>query len=261
MNPARLAHRLAAVGLMLCAATASAGGHMVYIPQFYVIPGQKPTQDEVCVTADVAVGAKSRSQNGDVMEIISLNGTSAMCRNKDKAILAHVLLTPASDFTSSLKIGLPPGFRELPISDRNRFYGERFEAEDPKRHLHVWIKSWRRDNAASFNTWIQRERGSQVDGNERTQSRTETFDLDGIEGRRWDIIDAPAKGLFAKRKAWVMTYLKGDKELVRIEVAANADDLEKVREEITAIAEHLEGLRADRSPSETSESVPTPPAS
>jgi hypothetical protein len=261
MSTRRGRHLFAAISVTLCAAAASAGGHMVYIPQFYVIPGQKPTQDEVCVTADVVAGAKSRSQNGDIMEITSIGGKSPMCRDKDKAFLAHVLLTPASDFTSALKIGLPPGFRELPISDRNRFYGERFEAEDPKRHLHVWIKSWRRDHAASFNTWIQRERGGQVDGNERTQSRTETFELNGIEGRRWDLIDAPAKGLFAKRKAWVVTYLKGDKELVRIEVALNADDLEKVREEITSIAEHLEGLRADPAPSETTESTPTPPAS
>jgi len=261
MITTRWARLLIAGAASLCAAAALAGGHMVYIPQFYVIPGQKPTRDEVCVTAEVVVGAKSRSQNGDIMEITSLDGHSPMCREKDKAILAHVLLTPASDFTSSLRIGLPPSFRELPLTDRQRFYGERFEAEDSKRHMHVWIKSWRRDTAASFNTWIQRERGSQIDGNERTQSRTETFDLDGIEGRRWDLIDAPAKGLFAKRRAWVVTYLKGEKELVRIEVAVQADDLEKYREEITAIAEHMEGLHATPAPSETTDAAPTPPAS
>jgi hypothetical protein len=260
MNRQRAAHRLAAISLTLCAAAASAGGHMVYIPQFYVIPGQKPTQDEVCVTADVVAGAKTRSQNGDVMEITSLEGKSSMCLDKDKSILAHVMLTPASDFTSSLKIGLPPGFRETPITDRQRFYGERFEAEDRKRNLHVWIKSWRRDKAANFNTWIQHERGVQVDGNERTQSRTESFDLDGIEGRRWDLIDSPAKGLFAKRQAWVVTYLKGEKELVRIEVAVHADDLDKYREEITAIAEHLEGLRVGAAPSEPAELATAPPS-
>ncbi len=242
------ARLMAAASLTVCAAAAVAGGHMVYIPQFYVIPGQKPTLDEVCVMADVSVGAKTRSQNGDVMEVTALNGRSPMCRDKDKSILAHVLLTPASDFNSSLKIGLPPGFRELPINDRQRFNGERFEAEDARRHMHVWIKSWRRDKSANFNTWIQRERGTQVDGNERTQSRTETFDLDGIEGRRWDLMDGPAKGMFAKRQAWVVTYLKGEKELVRIEVAVHAEDLEKYREEITAIAEHMEGLRADGTP-------------
>jgi hypothetical protein len=239
---------------------ALAGGHYVYIPQFYVIPGQKPTRDEVCVTPEVPVGAKQKSLNGDVMEILSLNGRSTMCRDKTKPILAHVLLTPPSDFTSNLKIALPKGFQELQVTDRNRFYGERFEAEDRKRGLHVWVKSWRRDAATNFNAWVQSERTRQMEGNGRTQSRTETVDLDGIEARRWDLIAEPPTGLFAKRRAWIETYIKGEHEFVRIEIGLNADDLEKYRAELSSIAENLQGLReplpANEAPTEPAKPAP-----
>ena len=234
--------------------------HYVYIPQFYVIPGQKPTRDEVCVGPEVPVGTTQKSFNGDTMEILSLDGRSKMCGAKDKPILAHVLLTPAADFTSGLRIALPPGFKELPITDRNRFLGERFEAEDPKRAIHVWVKTWRRDRAASFNAWIQKERASQIEGNERTESRTETLDLDGIEARRWDLIDGPPKGLFAKRRAWIETYLKGDKELVRVEIGLNASDLETYRAELSSIAENIEGLKNEAAtPAPAGDAVQPPP--
>ena len=177
----RARQTLMALALGSAALPALGGGHYVYIPQFYVIPGQKPTHDEVCVGPEVPVGTTQKSFNGDTMEILSLDGRSKMCGAKDKPILAHVLLTPAADFTSGLRIALPPGFKELQITDRNRFLGERFEAEDAKRAIHVWVKTWRRDRAASFNAWIQKERASQIEGNERTESRTETLDLDGIE--------------------------------------------------------------------------------
>ena len=153
----RVRQALMALAFGSAALPALGGGHYVYIPQFYVIPGQKPTHDEVCVGPEVPVGTKQKSFNGDTMEILSLDGHSQMCRAKDKPVLAHVLLTPAADFTSGLRIALPPGFKELQITDRNRFLGERFEAEDPKRAIHVWVKTWRRDRAASFNTWIQKE--------------------------------------------------------------------------------------------------------
>lgn len=260
MNGARVA---AALALTLAAAAASAGGHMVYIPQYYVIPGQKPTTDEVCVAPAVAVGEKSKSQNGDVMEVVSLNGRSKLCRDKDKPILAHVLLTPAGDFNSTLRIGLPPGLTEQPITDRDRFYGKRFAAEDRKRHLNIQVHSWRNDNAGSFNAWIWQQRSTQIDGNGRTTSRVEELEIDGCEARRWDLIGEPGKDkLFAKgiQWSWVETYVKGEHEFVWIEVGVRADQLDKYRAEINAMGEALTGLKTVPTPAAAAEpaSDPTP---
>lgn len=249
------------LAVLLLPGMALAGGHYVYIPTFYTIPGQKPSVDSVCVPESAAVGQTSKSVNGDTLELIELNGKSRMCAGKDKPILAHVRLTPAADFASTLRVGLPPGFTELTPTDRDRFNGVRFEAEDRKRGLHVWVKSWRRDTTANFNQWLHNVRGEQVDGNARTQSRTEELEIDGCEARRWDLISPPGKsGLLVRATtwSWIETYIKGEHELVSVEVGAKSEDLDKLREELNAIAEGIQGLRGPIDASTETPAAPVP---
>jgi len=234
---------LASLALYGAAAWGRGGGGMVFT--YYTIPGKRPGLDNVCVTPELTVGAKSKNINGDVMEVTELLGKSAMCRAKDKPILAKVQLTPSADFTSTLKIGLPKDFVELPLTDKDRFDGKRFVANNRHRDITVYVSSWNRAGAVNFNTWIRQVRQNQIDGNDRTSSTVEELDFDGIEARRWVLMGGPAKGMFAKKKAWVETYIKGDKELVWVEVAINADDLDKHRDEIYAISESVSGLKAE----------------
>jgi hypothetical protein len=168
-----------------------------------------------------------------------------MCPGSQR-VLAHVQLTPASDFQSTLRIGLPAGFREAVVTDRDRFNGRRFIAQDLKRHLYLSVGSWRADKSGTFNAWIRQQRSAQIDGNARTTSRVEELEIDGCEARRWDLIGEPGKGgLLGKQpqRVWIETYIKGDHELAWIEVGVNADDLDKARDEMNAIAGSIQGLR------------------
>jgi hypothetical protein len=167
-----------------------------------------------------------------------------------------VTLTPSSEFTSTLKIGLPSGFTEIPLSDKDRFDGKRFVSDNRHRAMTVFVSSWNRAATVNFNAWIRQVRQNEIDGNDRTSGTVEEFEIDGLEARRWVLTGGPAHGMFAKQKAWVKAFIKGDKELAFVEVAVNAADLEKDRDEIDAIIASVSGLKIDAAAATTA--TPTP---
>jgi len=231
-----------ALGLLAAPVLATAGGHGYYY--FTVIPGQKPTLDEVCVTTSVEVGAHSRNANGDDIAIKDIVGKSPMCKDKTKPLLAHVAYTASESFQSTLRIGLPEGFKEMPITDKERFEGLRFHAWNAKRSMAVFIHTWDRRAVPRFDNFVRDNKLRQIDGNDWTQSRMEEIEVDGLSARRWTTQASKPAGLFAKARSYVETYVLGEKEIAAVQIGVNGDDLANEAVEINDIIAGLKGLSA-----------------
>ena len=241
----RLRDGFIAAALALTAAASPAlaahgGGHIVIITPGYRIA---PRKDQICVAESLNVGQSIKNPNGDLLTVKKLSGKSPMCKKPATPILAEVEFIASATWQSTLSIELPEGYKQLDLTEKERFDGTRMRAVNKAKDVSVYVQSWdRRRTVQLFDLYVDAEKRDWATRGVKTkQTDTEKLTIHGAKAQRWET-EIPGSGFLAPTFTHLTTDLLGQSEVVYIDVMTQTKKFPALREEIQKIGESLTGL-------------------
>lgn len=243
----RLCGRLIAAVLALSAAAAAAlaghGGGYIVVMRPGIGIGMTPRKDQICVAESLSIGRSFKNANGDLLTVKKLSGKSPMCKKPATPILAEVEFIASSTWQSTLSIELPEGYKQLDLTEKERFDGTRLRAVNKAKDVYVYVQSWdRRRTVQLFDLYVDAEkRDWATRGVKAKQTDTEKLVIHGANAQRWET-EIPGSGFLAPSFTHLTTDLLGQSEVVYIDVMTPTRKFSALRQEVQNIGESLTGL-------------------
>ena len=219
------------------------------------ITGAKGT---MCVKEGIEVGHIFTSPNGNTAKVLSLSGTSSICKNPAQPIRADIEFTYG--FASKAGIDLSDDFKPTNLTDFERFNGFLLKATSNSIREHgIEIYATNKNPTLSVELMANNTEQKMLANPKITELKSQNAELLPINGspasRRE--ITGKMKGVFGSKITWLYTILEGDNEFVGVIVYAPTDYFEQHREELQLYATRITGIR---STTPTVESPPQPVA-
>ena len=199
------------------ALAAHGGGYIVIMTPGY--SGMTPRKDQICVAESLNVGRSFKNPNGDLLTVKNLSGKSAMCKKPATPILAEVEFIASATWQSTLSIELPEGYKQLDLTEKERFDGTRLRAVNKSKDVYIYVQSWdRRRTVQLFDLYVDAEKRDWATRGVKTkQTDTEKLVIHGAKAQRWET-EIPGSGFLAPSYTHVTTDLLGRSEVVYIDV-------------------------------------------
>lgn len=222
------------------ALAAHGGGYIVIMTPGYRVA---PRKDQICVAESLSVGRSFKNPNGDLLTVKSLSGKSAMCKKPATPILAEVEFIASATWQSTLSIELPEGYKQLDLTEKERFDGTRLRAVNKAKDVSIYVQSWdRRRTVQLFDLYVDAEKRDWATRGVKTkQTDTEKLAIHGAKAQRWET-EIPGSGFLAPSFTHLTTDLLGQSEVVYIDVMTQTKKFPALREEAQKIGESLTGL-------------------
>ncbi|MGC1523453.1 MAG: hypothetical protein WA803_18055, partial [Steroidobacteraceae bacterium] len=178
-----------------------------------------------------------------LLSVKKLSGKSPMCKKPVSPILAEVEFTASSTWQSTLSIELPEGYKQMDLTEKERFDGTRLRAVNKSKDVYIYVQSWdRRRTVQLFDLYVDAEKRDWATRGVKTkQTDTEKLVIHGAKAQRWET-EIPGSGFLAPSYTHVTTDLLGRSEVVYIDVMILTRKISALREEIQNIGESLTGL-------------------
>ncbi len=233
----------AALALTVASGPALAHGGGGYIVIMRPGIGMTPRKDQICVAESLDVGRSFKNANGDLLTVKKLSGKSPMCKRPATPILAEVEFSASSTWQSTLSIELPEGYKQMDLTEKERFDGTRLRAVNKAKDVYIYVQSWdRRKTVQLFDLYVDAgKRDWATRGVNTKQTATEKLMIHGAKAQRWET-EIPGSGFLAPSFTHLTTDLLGGSEVVYVDVMAQTKRFAALREEIKQIGESLTGL-------------------
>ena len=227
----------------------SGGGYIVVMRPGS--PGMTPRKDQICVAESLNVGQSFKNANGDLLTVKQLSGKSPMCKKPATPILASVEFSASATWQSTLSIELPEGYKQLDLTEKERFDGTRLRAVNNAKGVSIYVQSWdRRRKVQLFDLYVDNDKRDWATRGVKTkQTDTEKLKIHGAPAQRWET-EIPGSGFLAPSFTHLTTDLLGQSEVVYIDVMTQTKRFPALREEIKKIGESLAGLVKEEPPAD-----------
>ena len=199
----------------------------------------------ICVKEGTQAGQVIESPNGNNAKVLSVSGTSGMCRNPATPIRAELEFT--NNFTSKAGIDMPDEYQPTEITDLERFNGILMKAASKTtKNQGVTISSAVRKPDSNIEAAVARYETNMLSnkGFKEVSSKGVTkVDVNGMKAVRVEV-DATLGGFFGQKVTYLYTILEGESELVVVNAYAPAEVLAARRTDVVKLSESITGLRA-----------------
>lgn len=221
---------------------------------FFFIPGSvvQATGDAIsgakgnmCVKEGLEIGHIFTSPNGNTAKVLSLSGTSSICKNPAQPIRAEIEFTYS--FASKAGIELPDDFKPSTLTDFERFNGFLLKATSSSvREYGIQISATKKNPTTSIQLMANNIEQSMLANQRFSESKSlnaETITINGAPSVRFEIA-VTMKGMFGSKGSYLYTILEGDDEIVVVNVYAPTEYIEEHRDEMQQYASRVSGIRA-----------------
>lgn len=243
--------RLLAIFLTVLGLTASSSAYAWF---FIFIPGSVTraisdsitgSKGNICVKEGTQVGEIITSGTGNTAKVISLSGTSSICRNPALPIRAELEFNYS--FSSKAGIDLSDDFQPSTLTALEMFNGMLLKAasKSTKNHgiqISATSKKMNTDIEMIANN-MERSSLNNQKLKDVTSARSEKLTINGRKAVRFEI-SATLSGIFGQRVTYQYTVIEGDNEIVVVDVYAPVDYMESNRPDLQKIAERVSGLNS-----------------
>ena len=233
---------------------------------FFFIPGSVTrkigdaltgSEGENCVGPNAKVGDTITSATGNTATVVSLSGSSSICRDERLPIRAKLQFQYS--FSSKAGIELPDTFTNNEVAPVQRFNGMLLRAHDESRKVGVVIHAQPR-KAKSDGGEIAQKVGDNilhaVDNGKLSNS--EELTINGMHAYRFEAV-GKNKGMFGRSYSYVVTVLEGSEEYVIVNTNCLTDDFANFEPELKKYAFDVRGLdSADGAVATDADSKPAP---
>jgi len=238
---------------------------------FFFIPGSATravadaftgAKGNICVKEGTQAGQILTSGNGNTAKVLSLSGTSSICRNPALPIRAELEFT--YNFSSKAGIDLSDDFQPGTITDLERFNGWLLKATSKSTRNHgIQISATTKKANLDIETMANNMERTILNNQKLkdvASARMEKRTINGMPAVRFEI-SGTLSGIFGQRITYQYTIMEGDNEVVVVDVYAPVEYMESNRQELQKVAERVSGLRsADRVASPPVVALPIQPA-
>lgn len=206
---------------------------------------------DICVKEGTQAGQTLNSPNGNTAKVISVSGTSTICRTPGLPIRAELEFT--YKFSSKAGIELPDDLQPGPLSDLDRFNGFLLKATSKTTSNHgLMITSTTRKPTSDIRTMANNIEQAMLKSprfKEAASQKPEALKINGMEAVRFEVLGT-LTGVFGQKITYLYTVLQGDEEIVVVNAYGPADFVESHRSEMQQLAGKVGGLRVAPQPGE-----------
>ena len=216
---------------------------------FFFIPGSAVrkvgdaltgSEGENCVASTTKVGDTLTSFAGNTATIVSLSGTSSICRDEKLPIRAK--LDFHYTFSSKAGIELPDTFTNKELTATQRFNGTILRAIDDNRRLGVTVTARPRKANTSGGEYAKNIGDIMMKTIEDGKlSSPEELTINGLHAYRFQA-EGKNKGMFGRSFTYVVTVLESNEEYVVVNTNCLTSDFDNYHAELLKYAFDVRGL-------------------
>jgi hypothetical protein len=215
----------------------------------------------ICVKDGTRAGDVLTSGGGNTAKVLSVSGTSSICKNPATPIRAELEFT--YNFASKSGIELSDDYEAKPITDLERFNGFVLKAISKNtKNQGVQVSSVAKkpnDDLQTRANSISENSLKNINFKEVRADNSEQIVINGTKAVRWEII-ATLRGLFGQDVTYMYTLLEGDHELVLLNAYTPTSNYAARKAEFSKLAEGVRGLHDDPNDAAKSEELIQEPA-
>ena len=199
----------------------------------------------ICVREGTQAGQTINSPTGNTAKVLSVSGTSSICRDPRLPIRAELEFTFA--FSSKAGINLPDDMEPQSLSDLERFNGYLLKARSKTvANAGIVITAIARKPSSDIQTAANNVERSMLNNQavkEVKSQNSEKLTINGMAAVRFELV-AQLKGVFGPTVTYLYTILEGDNEIAVVNAYAPRDYFEAHKVELKSHAENISGIKA-----------------
>ena len=210
---------------------------------FFFTAPKKAQAGDMCYPTTAKVGDVQTSANGATITIVSISGTSSLCNNSARPILAKTTYKESTTFSSKAGLDLPEGYTPDALSEVQEFNGTLLHASNKSNDSYLSVGTVRGELISDFDHYAENLRaGAGKNFSNAKVGDLQKLTINGLPARQYTVT-GELKNLFETRVTFLVTVLQGSDEVVLIQswcptwkYAKNSPEFIHISQSIVGIA-------------------------
>ena len=211
---------------------------------FFTVP-KKAQAGDMCYPTTAKVGDVQTSANGATITIVSISGTSSLCNNSARPILAKTTYKESTTFSSKAGLDLPEGYTPDALNEVQEFNGALLHATNKSNDSYVAVSAVRGEIISDFDRYTENLRagvaGAGKNLNNATVGDLQKLTINGLPARQYTVT-GDLKNLYGTSITFLVTVLQGSDEVVLVESWCPTKKYEKNSPEFIHISQSIVGI-------------------
>ena len=205
---------------------------------FFTVP-KKAQAGDMCYPTTAKVGDV---QTGATITIISISGTSSLCNNSARPILAKTTYKESTTFSSKAGLDLSEGYTPDALNEVQEFNGTLLHATNKSNESYVSVSTVRGEIISDFDHYVENLRaGSGKNLNNTKVGDLQKLTINGLPARQYTI-NGDLKNLYGTSMTFLVTVLQGSDEVVLIQSWCPTRKYAKNSPEFIHISQSIVGI-------------------
>lgn len=210
---------------------------------FLFVPITKKAQaGDMCFPTTAKVGDVQTSANGATITIISISGTSSLCKDSARPILVKTKYTESTTFSSKAGLDLPEGYTPNALNEVQEFNGVLLLATNKSNDSYVTVSAVRGEIISDFDHYAENLRARAGKNLNNTKvGDLQKLTINGLPARQYTY-SGDLKNLYGTNYTFLVTALQGSDEVVLVESWCPTKKYEKNSPEFIHISQSIVGI-------------------